>query len=152
MKKKLRVVLIVLGVILSLGLIVIFGLRAFAGSIRNQRTCEWANIDNIELHAHVDIPDITDSDCCYDAETNTKKAFFVLNKNELDVDRYIEFNELNKVDSTTEVEFNKFLNLDDDSKASTSLYYRKNSFKGESTFVLFDLMTSRLWVTIEYAD
>ena len=56
-------------------------------SIANQRTCEWANIDNIEINAKINIPSIIDSDCEYLEAINTKKAYFEFNLADFDADR-----------------------------------------------------------------
>jgi hypothetical protein len=128
-----------------------FGLKAFVTAIQDQRTCEWANIDNIELHAHVDIPSVSKSDCDYDKEHKTKRAFFTIDKNKVDLDEYIQTNSLKKLSLTAEPEYDRFLKLRKDSLRSAELYY-KNASDRDRGDVLLDKNTGRLWVTIKYKD
>tara|TARA_B110000037_G_scaffold1082_1_gene1186 strand:+ start:4568 stop:4933 length:366 start_codon:yes stop_codon:yes gene_type:complete len=65
MKTKYKYILLGIVGLLLMALVLIIGLRTLVMSIANQRTCEWANIDNIELNARIDVPLIIDSDCEY---------------------------------------------------------------------------------------
>ena len=128
------------------------GFKVFVSSIRNQRTCEWANIDNIELHAHVDIPKVKNWDCDYTKELNTKKAHFTIDERNFDMSRYVQRNNLKKLNSFTELSFDNFLNFSKDSISNSDLYYKNRLKDGESSSVLLDKRTGKLWVTIKYKD
>ena len=131
-------------------LVLIFGLRTLVVSIANQRTCEWANIDNIELNAKIDIPSIIDSDCVYLESINTKKAYFEFNLNDFDADHYIEVNKLKTLDSKhIGVDF---LNFNRDSLKLDRLYYKSRNGKKSNSYVLFDKVKGQIWVSIQYAD
>ena len=80
MKSKYKYVLFGASGLLVLVLVFVLGLRSLVISIANQRTCEWANIDNIEINAKINIPSIIDSDCVYLESINTKKAYFEFNQ------------------------------------------------------------------------
>ena len=132
------------------GLIIIIGLRFLVVSIANQRTCEWANIDNIELNAKIDIPSILDSDCDYLEAINTKKAYFQFDLADFDMDRYIEVNKLKKLNSQyPEIDF---INFNTDSLSVDALYYKSRTGHKSNSYVLFDKNKEQLWVSIQYAD
>lgn len=152
MKKNNKIIIIAAGSIVTLGLLALFGFGAFVNSIRSERTCEWANIDNVELHAHIDVPKVTESDCDYEQEKNTKRAFFVIDRNNFNAERYIQLNELKKLHSTSELESGRFINLETSSLISSDLYHKQSSSNGESYDVLFDKTAATLWVTIKYRD
>jgi hypothetical protein len=132
------------------GLIIIFGLRLLVVSIANQRTCEWANIDNIELNAKIDIPSILDSECDYLKAINTKKAYFQFDLADFDMDRYIEVNKLKKLNSQyPEIDF---INFNSDSLSVGAIYYKLRTGDNSNSYVLFDQNKGQLWVSVQYAD
>ena len=144
--------LIFLASIITICVLAVLGFRGFVNSIRNQRTCEWANIDNIELHAHIDVPRVTKWDCDYEKVSNTKRASFTVDKKNVNIDEYIKNYHFKKLHSPTDFEDGRFLNLNKESLGGADLYYKKNPADGERFDVLFDKATARLWVTIEYKD
>jgi hypothetical protein len=150
LKSNYKYVLLGIAGVLMMTLVLIFGLRALVVSIANQRTCEWANIDNIELNAKIDIPSIIDSDCVYLESINTKKAYFEFNLNDFDADHYIEVNKLKTLDSKhIGVDF---LNFNRDSLKLDRLYYKSRNGKKSNSYVLFDKVKGQIWVSIQYAD
>ena len=108
---KRKGIIILLCAVLAACMIVILGFRGLVSSIRNQRTCEWANIDNIEIHAHIDVPKVTKWDCNYEKDRNTKKAFFIIDRQNFDFNKYVKTYKFRKVLSATEVEYDRFLKL-----------------------------------------
>ena len=131
-------------------LIIIFGLRLLVVSIANQRTCECANIDNIELNAKIDIPSILDSECDYLKAINTKKAYFQFDLADFDMDRYIEVNKLKKLNSQyPEIDF---INFNSDSLSVGAIYYKLRTGDNSNSYVLFDQNKGQLWVSVQYAD
>ena len=152
MNKKLKITLITLAVIIIVIVGAFQGLKAFVGSIHDQRSCEWANIDNIEMHAKLDIPKVIKSDCNYSEHTNTKMAYFELDSTALNTENYIQANGLTKMDDTSQVDSQKYLNLDKNFTGDLAFYFRKNSYQLENTYILLDTSSHKLWVTIEYED
>ena len=75
---NIKTILIALTLTVFLCMGVILGLKMFTRSIYNQRTCDWANIDNIELHTQIDIPDILTYDCCYLGNATLKWSDLIL--------------------------------------------------------------------------
>ena len=150
MKSKYKYVLFGASGLLVLGLVFLLGLRTFVISIANQRTCEWANIDNIEINAKINIPSIIDSHCVYQESTNTKKAYFEFNLADFDADYYTEVNKLKKLDSKyPEIDF---INFNTDSLKFDMLYYKSRNRKKSNSYVLFDKNNGVLWVSIQYFD
>ena len=150
MKSKYKYVLFGASGLLVLGLVFLLGLRTFVISIANQRTCEWANIDNIEINAKINIPSIIDSDCVYLESINTKKAYFEFNLADFDADHYIEVNKLKELDSMyPEIDF---INFHTDSLKFDMLYYKSKKGKKSSSYALFDKNKGILWVSIQYFD
>jgi lipopolysaccharide export LptBFGC system permease protein LptF len=150
MKSKYKYVLFGASGLLVLGLVFLLGLRTFVISIANQRTCEWANIDNIEINAKINIPSIIDSDCVYLESINTKKAYFEFNLADFDVDHYIEVNKFKNLESK-HTEFD-FINFNIDSLTIDMLYYKSKKGKKSNSYALFDKNKGILWVSIQYFD
>ena len=150
MKSKYKYVLFGSSGLLVLGLVFLLGLRTFVISIANQRTCEWANIDNIEINAKINIPSIIDSDCVYLESINTKKAYFEFNLADFDGDHYIEVNKFKNLESK-HTEFD-FINFNIDSLTIDVLYYKSKKGKKSNSYALFDKNKGVLWVSIQYFD
>lgn len=150
MKSKYKYILLGIAGLILLGLAFILGLRTLVVSIANQRTCEWANIDNIEVNARIDVPSIIDSDCEYLEAINTKKAYFEFDLADFDADRYIEVNKLKKLNSKyPEIDF---INFNSDSLKFDMLYYKSRNGKNSNSYALFDKNKGQLWVSIQYVD
>ena len=150
MKSKYKYILLGIVGLLLMALVLIIGLRTLVMSIANQRTCEWANIDNIELNARIDVPSILDSDCEYLEAINTKKAYFEFDLADFDADRYIEVNKLKKLNSKyPEIDF---INFNSDSLKFDMLYYKSRNGKNSNSYALFDKNKRQLWVSIQYTD
>ena len=150
MKLNFKLILIGVSGLLILGFALIFGLRTLVVSIANQRTCEWANIDNIELNAKINIPSIIDSDCEYLESINTKKAYFKFDLTHFDVDHYIKVNKLKKLGSKY-IEKN-LINFNTDSVIYDAFYYKSKTGRKSNSYVLFDKSKGQLWTSIEYKD
>jgi lipopolysaccharide export LptBFGC system permease protein LptF len=150
MKSKYKYVLFGASGLLVLVLVAILGLRTLVVSIANQRTCEWANIDNIEINAKINIPSIIDSDCVYLESINTKKAYFEFNLADFDGDHYIEVNKFKNLESK-HTEFD-FINFNIDSLTIDVLYYKSKKGKKSNSYALFDKNKGVLWVSIQYFD
>ncbi len=152
MLKKKKGTIIILTSIVIICVSASMGFIGLVNSIRDERSCEWANIDNIEIHAHMDVPKVTKWDCDYEKESNTKRASFTIDQNNFDVDQYIKAYKFKRLDSFTKFEYGRFLNLKMEFLSDSDLYYKKNPSDEECYDVLLDKTTGRLWVTIKYQD
>lgn len=155
MKKPLNRIAIIITVVIVTGGLVMLGLYGFTRLIYNQRNCTWANIDNIELHAHINIPAITNYDCDYLPVENIKISCFDIDLSKVDINKYIQTNLLTKLPASSDVVFDErlktksnFFNVND----SLELYYRIGSYKEESWQILLNSTTGRLCVFIKYKD
>ena len=155
MKKTTKIIAIILVSVIATCGLGYLGLYAFVRTIYNQRSCVWANIDNIEMHANIDIPKIKDSQCKYIKEQNVKMSHFDIDNNNVDMDRYINLNKFKKLKTKTDIAFEHFLEMDDHITNTTilaDLYFTKGSEQGETWQTLFNKSTGKLWVTIRYED
>jgi hypothetical protein len=127
----------------------------------SQRNCDSFNIDNVELHACIDIPAIINSDCNYDPTRTMKQAWFLIDTASVDMDYYLRYNKFLILNHTSDVGFADFLNLDSNISNSRfskrGLYYTKGKAKRmsgveESWKTLLDLRTGKVWTTIYYND
>lgn len=155
MNKILKVSAITLTIAIAIGGLVFLGLFGFTRLVYNQRNCTWANIDNIEMHAHIDIPKIATFNCEYIKEENLKIACFEIDTTTVNIDTYIQNNLLNKLHFSTEVKFNERLkekfNLNE-LRDSGSIFYKVDSKNGELYQVLLNSTTGQLCVYIKYKD
>lgn len=150
-KKNLLPVFWLLGVVAFLTICIYL----LAHSIIKQRTCEWANIDNIEIHAKLNIPDIIDVDCNYDRAQNTKRARFDLDTTRTNPTGHLLSYKFKKMKTGQEVPLTEFLNDKKNAeglKDTANLYYNSGFWNGENWQTLLNRRTGRLWVTIKYKD
>jgi hypothetical protein len=135
-------------IILTL-IIVLYGLLYFG--IYNQRNCAWANIDNIEIHAKIDIPKIKTYECEYIKKQNLKMARFDIEKNEIAMERYIQTNKFIKLTDANNISL-KLLKKEINIIGTSNLYYTIGTQEGETWQTVLDTSTGHLWVTIKYKN
>lgn len=124
------------------------GIRSFTKSIYNSNSCEWANIDNIELRAMVDIPKVESSECNYDTISKTKKVLFILDK-QLNTEDYISKNKLQKLSSTESL---ASFNLNPEEIKPDVFYFREKTTDRETYKILLDPKSRKLWIELKYLD
>ncbi len=126
--------------------------------IATSNSCERFNIDNIELRARIDIPEIEAGSCSckLDKEENTKTNYFKIRTDAVDMDRYVERNWLkaiNDVDLDLSVfgKLEKIPEITDDNKHR--YYYNSGNGKQTDYFLsIVDKSSGDLWVYIKYKD
>jgi hypothetical protein len=148
---KSRIALLVVAIAAAVVCLGFMGIRAFTQRIYDGRSCQWANIDNIEMHVKIDVPETAHCDCRYDQLTRTKSAVFTLVKNEIP-DGYAQANRLEKISKTDRfpIDF-KWLRkhpLD----ASHNLYFREAETKWDDYKLLYDESAGKLYVSLRYLD
>lgn len=149
-----KTVIITLTTVVVLPGLAFLGIRAFTHKIYTQRTCEWCNIDNIELHTMTDIPKIDSCDCNYDQQQNTKTVQFDINKSKVDISEYIIKNRFSKLDSEklSLSDFTTFKTKPSDCKDLSELYYKKGAIDGENWKMVLNKTSGRLWIILKYAN
>lgn len=145
-----RIFLLSLAIAAALAGILVLAVSTLSQQIYNARTCNWANIDNIEMHARIDIPSIEDCDCEYDELFNSKRASFTLSK-KVDILQYVNANRLTPIQG--ELPQNILAFADKQFNPGQTLFVREGARGDEERYeVLFDPSTRKLWVYLKYLN
>ena len=145
---RIRILLLSVAIAAALAGLGYMGVRTLSQQIYKARTCNWANIDNIEMHARIDIPKVESCECEYDEFFNVKKSSFTLS-DDLNVEEYTLKNQLvplrdDSPKNVLEYAGNQILNQD-------KLFARQGFRRDEDQYeVLFDPSTRKLWVYLKY--
>lgn len=145
---KTRIFLLSIAILAALAGLGFMGIRTLTQKIYNARTCDWANIDNIEMHARIDIPEIESCECEYDEIFNVKKSTFTLLA-DMDPEEYIRKNKLEPLQgdfprNVLAYAGNQVLN-------QPKLFVREGGRRDEERYeVLFDPSTRKLWIYLKY--
>ena len=148
-----RNLLITLAVITFLSL-AFFGFKTFVTSIYNQRDCEFANIDNIEVNVGIDIPSIENTSCNYDEFKNQKSVYFKL-VNEINIQEYCKSNKFKKIQSS---DLEKYKNSDfvgnnrPFNDELENYYYKSEIRRSNSYHAILNVDTKELWIVISFKD
>lgn len=149
---KTKIILLVVAIIVAMVSLGFMGLRAFTTKVMESRSCDWANIDNIEMRARIDIPVIDDCDCDYDKDSDIKRVVFQLKTGDINFAEYAKRNKLNGVNSqkiaSTDFSFGK----NEQPTIDRSFYYREGKTQWESYKLALDSKTGQLWVYLKYLD
>jgi len=105
------------------------GLHLFGWYIFNTQSCHSFNIDNIELRTGVNIPEVTSTDC--ECKDHKKISKFIIDTNKVDLNNYIENNDL------------IFTN---------GLYIKENNNKNSNYKVVFNKETAELTINLIYKN
>lgn len=146
----LRVSLIAAAVLLGLGAMGYFGLMFLSKSIIKSRDCELFNIDNVEYHAEVNIPDVLHDSCHCSFSGDVKRNRFQLAFEDLNLAQYIKDNHLLIADSSEVADTGGFL-LPEAYHPGHRYFRRRGTYKDEHWRILLDTNSRKLWVTIWYA-
>jgi len=129
--------------------------------IGNSNSCEWFNIDNIELRAHIDIPaiEVESCSCILDKEDDSKTNYFKIHTDAVDMDRYLEKNSfisVNEADLDLSV-FRKLSKTPEITPENVEEYYYNsgnNTGKGKRThwLAIVDKKNGDLWVYLKYKE
>jgi hypothetical protein len=150
--EKSRIALLVVAIVAALGCLGYMGVNAFCDKVYKSRDCEFANIDNIEMHARIDIPSTTDCACEYNNATSTKKVVFNLEKESLPED-YIIKNKFVKTDiSAIAMADFGFERNSSHLPTAKSLYYREGKTASDDYKIIFDKDAGKIWVNLKYLD
>jgi hypothetical protein len=156
MKEWVKIIMwIAVGIICILG-----GCVGFVLSIANSNSCNYCNIDNIELRAHFDIPATEQGSnvCIKDKEDgNSKINYFKILTDACDMVRYVTINHfepVNDADIDLSV-FGKLPKVPEITPENIEGYYYKsghNPGKGKRThwLAILDKNSGDLWVYMKY--
>lgn len=150
MKRNLLITLVVIA-FLSLAL---FGFKTFITSIYNQRDCEFANIDNIEVNIGIDIPSIESTTCNYDEIKNQKSVYFKFDK-EVNIQDYYTSNHFKNVESSDLVKIKELDFVGNKRPFNDGLdnyFYKSEMRRSKSYHAILNAYTKELWIVISFKD
>ncbi len=150
MKRNLLITLVVI-TFLSLAF---FGFKTFISSIYNQRDCEFANIDNIEVNVGIDIPSIENTSCNYDEFKNQKSVYFKFDK-KVNIQDYCKSNTFKILQPS---DLDKFKDLDfvgnnlPFKDEYNNYYFKSENRRSNSYNAILNVDTKELWIVISFKD
>lgn len=150
MKRNLLISLVVIA-FLSLAL---FGFKAFISSINNQRDCEFANIDNIEMNVGIDIPAVESTTCNYDEAKKEKSVYFKFD-NEVNINEYCNANKFSKLQTINLEEYldlNYVGNSQPFNEGIDNFYFKKETRYSNNYQAILNPDTKELWIVISFKD
>jgi len=161
MKEFLKIMMWVLISIVGIGVLGFGGCVGCVKLIGNSNSCKWANIDNIELRAHIDIPAIETGSCIciLDKEDDSKTNYFKIRTDAVDMDRYVERNSFISVNDT-DMDLSVFGKLSKNPEITPEniqgYYYNSgyNTGKGKRThwLAIVNKNSGDLWVYLKYKE
>ncbi|WP_320815547.1 hypothetical protein [Flavobacterium sp.] len=149
-----KTIVTVLLILISIITLLFFGLKTFVTSIKDNRGCEFANIDNVEINVGVDIPKIESSECYYDSIQKVKSVYFKFQK--LDTQEYVLNNELTKLEDILDLEpesMQYFLaDVSSISENPNSIYIKSGNRKNNTHFAVYNALTNEFWAVVHFKD
>lgn len=119
------------------------------------KACEQFYIDNTELHTRTDIPAKLEIDCHYNSQTLLKRVYFVIDKKEVKMPRYIVFSEFKQLPSGSGFKTNDFFRFNEDTLGKlhkSALFYKEHTKQnGEYYKALLDTVSGQVWLNLRYA-
>ncbi|MGB3947049.1 MAG: hypothetical protein WBM13_03625 [Bacteroidia bacterium] len=140
---------------LSIVILLVGGIYIFTKFVYNNKSCDFMNIDNIELRANINIPSVTNCSCNYDKRKDEKNIVFDIDTTIVDLSNYVSTWIFKKIDLRKFTSFDDFLILEhnrNDSNVESDFYFRQGSYKGNVYKMLLNRKSGRLWIFLKYAD
>ncbi|HEY0046769.1 MAG TPA: hypothetical protein VGB44_08665 [Flavobacterium sp.] len=152
MKNK-NIILLVITILIAFVCVSFAGVYTFTQAAYNEKGCDWANIDHIELRTASGIPRTTSCKCSYSTSTSIKTSTFMLNSKTLDVSAFIEDNNYKLYTKDSDMKIEDLI-ANEPNRASIAkkktLYFRSDETEDDSYRMLFDAEAGKLWVSIHY--
>ena len=142
-----RIILIAIAITVAFICLGIIGVRTFVHAVYTERGCDWSNIDNIEMHARIDIPSIEGCDCDYTVENNVKRAVFTLDK-DTEMTAYATQQKLVFAKPPFAAEFSEMPGF----AANKPLLVREGKNYDSDYRVALDAPARKMWVYIRYKN
>ncbi len=151
--RRRNVVLLSVTIVIAMLSIGFLGYKTLLRSIYQSHSCEWANIDNIELRTLMDIPATSGCDCVYDETADTKTVIFNLDLEAADIIRYATTNGFKAVDTPEEIEFSALETRGNLNFASAKLWQKNGLRENEESFrMLLDPESKQLFISLKYLN
>lgn len=151
-----RTILLILTVLLLALLLLIGGCYGLGKLIYSRaKACEQFYIDNTELHTRTDIPAKLEIDCHYNSKTMLKRVYFVIDKKEVKMPRYIVFSEFKPLPAESGFKTDDFFRFNADTLGklhNSALFYKEHTKQnGEHYKALLDTVSGQVWLNLNYA-
>jgi hypothetical protein len=133
------------------------GCYGLAKLVYISKGCKQLHIDNTEMHTGIDIPAKKEIDCNYSESQRLKRTYFVIDKTEVKMPRYIVFSEFKPLLNSAVLSTNDFFRLTQDTlykliKRNTLFYKEHCKASGEYYKALLDTTSGQVWVNLKYVD
>lgn len=149
-----KTIVTVLFALISIIALLFFGFKTFVTSIKDNRGCEFANIDNIEINVGVDIPKIESSECYYDSVQKVKTVYFKFQK--LENKEYIAENKFEKLEDLVDLEpesLQYFLaDVSSISENPNSIYIKSGVKNNNTHFAVYNALTNEFWAVVHFKN
>ena len=146
-----RIALLIVAIIVAIICVGFAGMYTLTRAIYREKGCEFANIDNIEIHTKTDIPETISCNCNFNESSYTKIAVFELDPS-IDFPDYISENKFRKLSPQNSVNLNeeKFALVAEDYIGKTHLYFRADESDANIYKMILDTDLKKLHVIIQY--
>lgn len=148
MNRIFRITLIVLATFIGFAALGYFGLVFLSRSITKGRSCASFNIDNVEIHAEIDVPALVNDSCYCKAAEGIKQNRFRIH-DEVRLANYITVNKLVVTEEGEAPDTAGFLSPEQ-YHPDHRYFVRTGTYKDERWRILLDSNSRTLWVTIWY--
>ena len=141
-----QLTIIIFALVLVISALIYGGLLTFTYIAYHQEDCDFANIDNIELHTGIDVPETRDCDCKYSSRTHTKKSTFTLNMSEAEITSYLAKNSYHMLDGASMHTLPSGLDITPGNKL-----FVKYGHSNDATYIIVvEPGSSRMFVELRY--
>ncbi len=138
--------------VIALASVVYAAVFTFTKTIYDERGCDFGNIDNIELHTNLDIPETVACDCEYFEGMDIKNSVFTLDKSKVNFTDYIVRHKFLPHDSHQSISLD-FANLENSTagfRDRQQLYYRGGESQQATYRMILDTNRARLYIILKY--
>ncbi len=150
MFKKFPFVLV--GLIVGSLLVVSFSMMTF----RNSKDCSQLVIDTYEIASGIDVPKLQEADCHYLEEERIRVGIYLIDTEAVNLQQYIETNELSPFDQSQEPELWSAGFLQDAHEPlpqeESALFYAQGSNHRSNWQCVLEKETGRLWFEIQWLN
>ncbi len=147
-----RMALFILVVVIAIAGVGYAAFYTFTRTIYDERSCGFANIDNIELHAKLDIPPTIDCECEFLDGMNIKNSVFTFDRGRVNLPDYIAANKFlpHAFNQSIPVDFAGLEKDPRGFKNRDGLYYRGGETSAATYRMLLDISNGKLYIILKY--
>ena len=147
---KSKIAFMIVTIMIALVGIVYISVNTISYFIYESRSCNWANIYNIEMRTKVDLPKTSDCSCSYNKETDSKTAIFTLDLDSVAIMKYADVNGFKPM-LDSDRDFN-FRNIDENVLAA-KLWHKSGLHPDRESYrILLDPKAKKMYVSLSYLN